>query len=104
MVAILPAVLCFVKVIMSPDGAARTLSSDRHPEARAKRASKDERPRRWGCRPSRLVASRRAPQGDEQQPLPPPLGVVPFPASRGEDESAPCCVAINLTSHWLEAY
>jgi hypothetical protein len=59
----------------------------RHPEVRAKRASKDERPRRRPksllpiseffsvqvgnsrlgcCRPSRLGASRRAPQGDDQ--------------------------------------
>ncbi len=36
----------------------------RHPEVRAKRASKDARPRRSGRRPSRLGAARRAPQGD----------------------------------------
>jgi N-methylhydantoinase B len=42
----------------------------RHPEVRAKRASKDARPRRSGRRPSRLGAARRAPQGDgKKKPL-----------------------------------
>jgi N-methylhydantoinase B len=40
------------------------MAAIRHPEVRAKRASKDARPRRSGRRPSRLSASRRAPQGD----------------------------------------
>jgi N-methylhydantoinase B len=41
----------------------------RHPEVRAKRASKDARPRRSGRRPSRLGAARRAPQGDGKKKL-----------------------------------
>jgi hypothetical protein len=39
----------------------------RHPEVRAQRASKDERLQRLGRHPSRLAASRRAPQDDGLQ-------------------------------------
>ena len=58
----------------------------RHPEARAQRASKDERPR-TGRRPSRLAQKGRAPQGDGERRSP-PTPVTPAGPSPEREESA----------------